>query len=257
MTGETHPPRSILITGASSGIGEELALGYAREGVDLAVSGRHAGRLADVAAACRDKGADVVSETIDVIDRAAMAGWINRVDERRPIDLVIANAGISGGTAGDGEDDEQVRDIFAVNLAGVLNTVLPVLPAMKARGAGQIAVVSSIAGFRGLSSAPAYSASKAAVKAWGEAIRPMLAEDGISVSVVCPSFVTTRMTDVNKFPMPFIMPAEKAAAIIRRGLDRRKPLIVFPWQAALAARILANLPAWIMDPLLRRMPRKG
>ena len=251
------PPKSILITGASSGIGAALALAYAETGTFLALSGRNSERLAEIAAQCRSRGAKVTAETIDVTDMSAMGSWIDRLEMDTPIDLVIANAGISGGTGGDGESDAQVREIFAVNLAGVLNTALPIIPAMRARRAGQIAIISSIAGFRGLATAPAYSASKAAVKAWGEAMRPQLADDGIAVSVVCPGFVTSRMTDANDFKMPFIMSAEKAADIVRRGLAQQKPLIVFPWQMSVLVRVIANLPSWALDALMSRAPRKG
>ena len=256
MAGKPQPPRSILITGASSGIGEGLARLYAAPGVFLALSGRDGGRLGDVADACRKAGADVAAETMDVTDRAAMTVWVRSVDERHPLDLVIANAGISAGTSGTGDGDEQARDIFAVNLAGVINTIHPVLPALRRRGGGQIALMSSIAAFRGLPGTPAYAASKAAVKSYGEGLRPLLVDDGVRVSVVCPGFVESRMTAVNKFPMPFIMTAAKSARIIRRGLARNKARIVFPWPMHLMMWLLGTLPpAWV-DPILRRAPRK-
>ncbi|MCH7832740.1 MAG: SDR family NAD(P)-dependent oxidoreductase, partial [Proteobacteria bacterium] len=192
----------------------------------------------------------------DVADRDATARWIETADAEHPLDLVIANAGISAGTGGRGESESQARDIFAVNLAGVLNTVWPAITAMRGRGRGQIAIVSSIAGFRGLPGTPAYSASKAAVKAYGEALRGWLAADGIKVSVVCPGFVRTRMTDENPYPMPFIIDADKAAGIIRRGLERNKARIIFPWPMHLAAWLLGALPPAWTDSLLTRAPKK-
>jgi short-subunit dehydrogenase len=222
-------PRSILISGASSGIGEALALAYAGPGVHLALTGRNAARLEAVAGTCRDQGAD----------------------------LVIANAGISAGTGGLGETAEQTRNIMAVNLEGVMNTVLPVLPGLRARRRGQDEIVSSLAGFHGIPGAPAYCASKAAVKVWGEALRGHLAPEGIGVTVVCPGFVVSRMTAVNKFPMPLLMEVERAAAIIKRGLARNKARIVFPRRLAAAVWLLAALPPAVTDPLLRRMPKKG
>jgi short-subunit dehydrogenase len=147
--------------------------------------------------------------------------------------------------------------VLSVNVDGVLNTVLPVLPRMVARGRGQIALMSSLAGFRGFPGSPTYCASKAMVRVWGEALRPELAARGIEVSVICPGYVTTRMTAVNTFPMPFLMPAERAAQIIKRGLARNKARIVFPWRLYAVVRLIAALPpAWI-DPLLARLPRKA
>ena len=256
MTKRVTPPTSILITGASSGIGAALAKAYAADGVTLALSGRNRQRLDAVAAACREKGAEVAADTIDVTERAAMTGWVTATDDAAPLGLVIANAGISAQTGGAGDDGEQVRDIFAVNVAGVLNTVLPVIPRMRHRGRGQIALMSSIAGFRGLPGAPAYSASKAAVKVYGEALRGRLAADGVGVSVVCPGYVRSRMTADNEFPMPFLMDAERAAAIVKRGLGRGKARICFPLPMHCAAWLLGALPPSWTDPILSRLPRK-
>ncbi len=155
MAKRVTPPTSILITGASSGIGAALAKAYAADGVTLALSGRDRRRLDAVATACRDAGARVAADTIDVTERAAMTRWVTAADDAAPLGLVVANAAISAQTRGAGDDEEQVRDIFAVNVAGVLNTVLPVIPRMRRRGRGQIALMSSIAGFRGLPGAPA------------------------------------------------------------------------------------------------------
>ncbi len=249
-------PSSILITGASSGLGRALAVRYARPGVRIHLSGRDSARLAEAHAACVAKGARVSAETVDVADRAAMSAWIARADSASPLDLVIANAGISGGTGGQGEDEAQTRAIFDVNFAGVVNTVWPAIQAMRPRRAGQIAIMASLAGYRGFPSAPAYAASKAAVKAWGEGLRGWLKPDGISVNVVCPGFVTTRMTAQNRFPMPLLMDADKAAAIVAEGLKRDKPRISFPWQIAFLVWLFAALPPAWTDPLLARMPKK-
>ena len=255
------PPTCILITGASSGIGAALAFAYAAPGVTLALTGRNGRRLRTVARRCEDKGARVLLETTDVQDRAAMADLIARLNQDTPLDLVIANAGISGGTqAQDGEKktegEEQARDIFAINLAGVLNTMWPAITIMTARGRGQIALVSSLSGYRGLAGAPAYSASKAAVKAYGEAMRPRLAEAGVRLSVVCPGFVQSRITDQNDFAMPLLMSAEKAADRILRGLARDTALIAFPWPMRCAAWAYGALPSVVSDRLARFLPRK-
>jgi short-subunit dehydrogenase len=248
-------PRSVLITGASSGIGAALAEAYARPGVRLFLAGRDAARLDAVAARCT--AAEVETRVLDVTDAAAMARWIAEADAEAPLGLVIANAGISGGTAGGGEGEAQVRRIFAVNLDGVLNTLWPVIPAMRARRSGQLAIVSSVAGFRGIPGSPAYSASKAAVLAYGDALRGELHADGVHVAVICPGYVVSRMTDANDFPMPWLMPAEKAAGIIKRRLARGKGRIVFPWPMLWTVRVLQALPIALTDPLLRRLPKKG
>ncbi len=249
-------PTSILITGASSGIGAALALGYAGPGVTLALSGRDDKRLADIAEACRRAGATVHAQTIDVTDRDACTRWIAERDEACPLELVIANAGISGGGAGTADAHLETRRIFATNIDGVVNTVLPALDRMGARRRGQIAIIGSPAGFRGLPSAPAYSASKAAVRAWGEALRIRHAEDGIEICVVYPGFVDTRMTENNPFPMPFLMDAERAARIIRRGLERNRGCIAFPFPIYAAAWIVSLMPLWLLTLTMRRLPRK-
>jgi len=256
MATPPNSPAAVLITGASSGIGEALAKAYATPGRLLALAGRDRGRLDAVATACRGFGAAVEAAAIDVADRDAMRAWIEGVDDRHPIDLAIANAGISAGTGGQGESEEQCRNIFAVNLDGVLNTAWPALTRMRGRRRGQIAIISSIAAFRGLPGTPAYSASKAAVKAYGEALRGWLAKDGIRVSVVCPGFVRSRMTAVNKFPMPMIMDADKAAGIIVKGLARDKARIAFPWPMYALLWLLGALPPAWTDPLLKVVPEK-
>jgi len=250
-------PRSIVITGASSGIGEALAAGYAGPGISLALTGRDQDRLDKVADCCRNAGATVIAGIVDSADRAAMAAWLAAVDATAPVDLVIANAGISAGTGGGVETEEQARRILSVNLDGVLNTIHPLLPAMRARRRGQIALMASQAGFRGLPGAPAYCASKAAVRVYGEALRGDLAGEGIGVSVICPGFVKSRMTAVNRFPMPFLMDSEQAARAIRRGLERNAARIAFPWPMAAAVWLLALLPPGWTDAALARAPRKG
>lgn len=249
--------KSILITGASSGIGQAVALEFAKPGVHLTITGRNAERLDQLETLLINKGADVTALALDVVDRAGMTQMANDAENSHPFDLVIANAGIASSSNDDTPAEELIRDIFAVNLAGVLNTVLPVATLMRARGAGHIAIVSSIAGLRGLPTAPAYSASKVAVKAWGEAVRPQLAADGVGMTIIIPGFVESRITDANTFPMPFIMPAEKAAKIIVNGLQHRKRTIAFPWQMVWLMRILTMLPGPLFDKLLSRGPKKA
>lgn len=250
-------PKHILITGGSSGLGAELARTYAAPGITLALTGRDAARLEAVADQCRAQGATVETAVLDMTDAAALEGWILARDDALPIDLAIANAGISAGTGGDTEPVEQVRRIFAVNVDGVMNTVLPLIPRMQARRRGQIALMASLAGFRGFPGAPAYCGSKAAVKIYGEGLRGVLAGSGVEVSVVCPGYVRTPMTDRNGFPMPFLMDADKAARLIRDRLARNKARIAFPWPMLAAVWLLQALPPGFIDPLMRLLPSKS
>jgi short-subunit dehydrogenase len=259
MSKDQKLPKSILITGASSGIGEALALHYAGPGVFLALSGRNEDRLEQVAQACRKRGALVDMAILSVTETGLMEDWITQIDEEHPLDLVVANAGISGGTGGPmvGEPISQARAIFDVNLMGVLNTLDPIIPRMTERGQGQIAVISSMAGFRGFPGAPAYSASKGAVRFYGEALRGALKPAGIKVNVICPGFVATRMTKVNDFPMPFTWSAPKAANRIARDLSRNVGRITFPWPVRASVWLLALLPDCLAQRLLTILPAKA
>ncbi len=249
-------PKNIAITGASSGLGAALARHYAAPGAILHLHGRHHERLAAVARDCRSLGAEVFIQTGNVTDADAVAAWLLAADAQTPIDLVIANAGISAGIGGGGESAEQVQNIFSTNIGGVINTVQPLLPQMIERKRGQIAIISSLAGIRGLPSSPAYSASKACVRVWGEGLRGWLKTYGIEVSVACPGFIKTPLTDVNPYPMPFMMEAGKAARIIAAGLAKNKSRIAFPWQLYVPLQLMSWLPLWFADPLFARLPAK-
>ena len=222
--------RSVLITGASSGIGRGLATSYAAPGVRLALVGRNAERLAETAAQCTAQGATVTCGQLDVRDRGALAGWIRAVDEECPIDIAIANAGMPGGLRFGRllEDPDAARAIIAINLIGTINTLDPVAERMLQRGRGQIAVSGSFSAFRGLPYCPAYGASKAAVHAYAEALRAALAGHGIRVSIIAPGIVATPMTRDLVCPKPMLMSVDRAVRVIRRGLDRGAPLIAFP-----------------------------
>lgn len=233
----------IVITGASSGIGEAVALDYARPGAALALTGRDAQRLEAVASACRAKGAIVVADTIDVTERERFAAWLKAFDDAHPVDLILANAGISVDKDNSSIDDFAViRRTFDVNVNGVLNTVEPLLDRMIARRRGQIAVVSSLAAFIGLPYSASYNASKAAVRVWGESLRYVLKKHDIGVSVICPGFVVSRMTAGAPFPMPFLMSSARASSIIRRGLANNRARIAFPIGTKAAVWLGAVLP---------------
>lgn len=242
-------PRSILITGASSGIGAAVAREYAAPGVRLVLVGRDGQRLEQVAVACRAKGAEVELGLVDVRDRAAMRDFLLAADARRPLELLLANAGINTGLpAGElAEDPDAVRGIFAINLLGVLNTVEPLIAPMAARGAGVIAMTGSIAAVRGLPYSPAYCATKAAVHLYAESLRGTLARKGVAVSLIVPGFVHTPLNADLVAPKPLAMNDERAARIIRRGLDRRKPLIAFPRLLYWGARLTTVLPTRLVD----------
>jgi short-subunit dehydrogenase len=244
--------RTILITGASSGIGCALALDYAAPGMRLALIGRDADRLAATAAAARAKGAEVEEGTIDVRDRRAMAEWIGATDGTWHFDLAIANAGITTGLGPDDltEDPEAVRAIIATNLIGVLNTAEPLIAPMCARGIGQLAFVGSLAGLRGLPYSPAYCITKSGVQAYTESIRPRLEARGVVVTLIVAGFVKTPLNDSISAIKPGEITDAQAAALIRRGLARGKAIIAFP-RFLYAATLLGRfLPARLYDRMM-------
>ena len=248
---------NILITGASSGVGKELAKIYANKDNNLFLSGRNEKRLQEVKEFCQDLAALVNVQIIDVCDQLATRNWIKNIAKNHKIDLVIANAGISAGTDGGPESFDQIQKIFKTNIDGVLNTIQPAIEIMKSQKSGQIALMSSLAGFRGLPSSPAYSASKSCVRVYGEALRGNLCALGIKVNVICPGYIKTPMTDVNSFPMPFLMSAEKAAGIIKDGLSKNRSRIAFPFPFYFIVWLATLLSNRIIDPIFKRLPGKS
>jgi short-subunit dehydrogenase len=246
-------PTSVVITGASSGLGAGLALSYAAPGVRLGLIGRDAGRLAEVADAARGRGAAVETAVMDVSRREPLGAWLVEFDSKNPVDLLVANAGISAGTGPDGslEGLALASRQVAINLLGTMHTLEPLLPRLAARRAGQVAVVSSLAGLRGLPYSPGYCASKAGVRAYGEALRALLAPEGVAVSVIVPGFFDSRMTDRYIGSKPFKISTERAVAVVRRGLDRRQRRIVFPRLLALGVIATDLMPALFGDMILR------
>ena len=240
-------PSRIVITGASRGIGAALARLYAGPGVSLALLGRDTGQLDAVAAACRTQGAEAETVVADVRDRSAMAERLLAIDAARPVDLVVANAGVAMPPGGPPAEDSTAYGEIDTNLLGALNSVLPLLPGMAARRSGQVAFVSSLAAFAPLPNAAGYSATKAAILAYGLAARHRLRASGIRVSVVCPGYVDTEMGDRYGGWQPLKMSADAAALRIRAGLAANRAVVAFPRRLALVARLSPFTP----EPILR------
>lgn len=243
-----------VITGASSGIGEALAQACAQRGDTLFLSGRNAERLADVVSRCRALGSSAEGQTVDVTDAEAMRDWLSACEAKSPIDRVFANAGVSTGE----ETEANARATFATNVGGCLNAVFPAIAIFRSRPHpnAQIVITASIAGYGPLKACPAYSATKACVKTWGLSLRGMLAPEGIRVSVVCPGFVRSRITDKNTCPMPFFWEATRAANCILARADRNVGLIAFPWPMRFGSWLLSILPQRANEMLNRLLPKK-
>lgn len=242
-------PRSLVVTGASSGIGAALARAYARPGLTMGLTGRDADRLAAVAADARAAGATVVEGVFDVRDRTALTAFLTRFDETFPIDILYANAGVAAGL-GPGrsaEPAETAHRLIDVNLRGPVDTVTAVVERMRSRRAGHIVLVSSLAGLAAQPDLPTYSATKAGLRFYGDALRQWLRRDGVAVTVVCPGFVTSPMSSRHDGAKPFEISAERAAAIIRRGVAARRALVAFPWPLVLSIWFSNLVPAVVSD----------
>jgi len=182
-----------------------------------------------------------------------LGAWLLEQDAATPIDLVIPAAGTSAGTAPDGTPEGRDRATAQVraNLLGAMHVVEPLLPRLLARGRGQVALIASTAALRGLPYSPGYSASKAGVRAYGEALRALLAPRGVAVTVVVPGFFSTPMTDRWHGPTPFLVPLDRMVAVVRRGLDRRAARVVFPRLLALGTQAADLMPAFLGDRIMR------
>lgn len=244
----------MVITGASSGIGAALARHYAATGARMSLLGRNGARLQDVAAQCVALGASTAAQTGDVTEASFMSQWLLGCDDRTPVDLVIANAGIGGQLAmasPSGETAAATHEILSVNILGVANSIVPLLPRLVERRRGHLVLQSSLAGYLGLPDAPAYSASKAAIRIYGNALHRLLMPQGVKVSVVCPGFVKTPMSESLPGKQPFLWSPERAADYIAMKIAQGRHEIVFPWQLAMLSRIATMLPAFVLDPLLK------
>lgn len=255
---------SVLITGASSGVGEALAMECARRGVrNIFICGRNAERLAAVVKKCEEASsvqAHVAGTVLDVTDAAATRAWIEECDAAAPLEIVFSNAGIGTGI----ENEENVRKTFATNVGGGLNVVLPAIelfrrnptiPDGKPRRR-QIVITASIAGYAPLSTCPSYAATKAAMKSWALSLRGMLKREGIWVNAICPGFIRSRITDRNTCPMPFFMEADRAARIILDRVDRNVGLIAFPWPMRLGVWLMSALPWRLSEFISCLLPEK-
>lgn len=245
----------VFITGASSGIGAALARHYGARGATLGLAARRADALAAVG---RSSGGPFEAYSCDVRDPAPLRAAARDFIERHGVpDVVIANAGISHGTLTEhAEDARTFAEILEVNVVGLVHTFQPFIEPMRESGGGRLVGIASVAGFRGLPGAGAYSASKAAAIRYLEALRVELRTSAIRVLTICPGYVASPMTERNPYPMPFLLEADEAARRIARAIEAGRSFTVIPWQMAIAGRLLAMLPNAIFDRLASRAGRK-
>lgn len=244
-----------MISGATGGIGAALAEIYAGPEKTLILTGRNAPRLDEISRKCQEKGATVLSKAFDITDTKTLTEWLEQIIKITNIDLIIANAGISAGINSEKQYEPLpvVHELFKVNIDSVIHTIYPLIEHMQQQGRGQIAIMSSLAALRGLPHSPAYSASKAAIKAYGESLRALLKKSGISVSVICPGFVKTPMSDKVIGPKPFMISARKAAMIVQKKLAKKSCQITFPFPLKLSMSVLNLLPKTWTDALLMKI----
>ena len=246
--------KTVLITGASGGIGSALARVYARADVTLLLWGRDAARLEETAVACRARGARCVVESFDLRDIALQLSHLSAVDAATPIDLAIFNAGLGGTPPADApaETPEASRAVAEVNFLAPVAGANWVAAAMAARGRGQIVLIGSIAESYPLPMAPTYAATKAGLRLFAEALGIRLARHGVSVTLVSPGFIDTAMSRQVTEPKPFLMSADRAAVLIARGISARARTIVVPWQFAVIRAMTDLLPRAVLRRVLSR-----
>ena len=247
--------RGIVITGASRGLGAALARRFAAPGVRMLLIARSPAALAKVARDCATRGAEARGAALDVADAAGMAAALAAFEAEGPVDLAIANAGTSAGTAPDGtpESVETATRQVAVNLLGAMHLAGPLLPGMIARQRGTIGLIASVAAFRGLPDCAGYCASKAGLLAWGEALRAAHLRRGLRVSVICPGFFDSAMGERFLGPRPLAISLEAAAERTHRALLAGRARAVFPARMGWLLRLLALLPPTLGDRAVRLM----
>lgn len=246
--------KTILITGASSGIGAALARAEARSGVTLLLWGRNAARLERVAQECRARGAEARTEIFDLSDTAGLPARLAAADAAAPIDLAIFNAGL-GGTAPDNavtEGPGTARAIAEVNFVAPVVGAHLMAEAMARRGGGQIVLIGSISESYPLPMAPTYAATKAGLRMFAEALRLRLTKHHVRVSLVSPGFIDTPMSQQVTQPKPFLIGADAAAKVISRRVARGDATIVVPWQFRILRAATELLPRSILHWVLAR-----
>jgi NAD(P)-dependent dehydrogenase (short-subunit alcohol dehydrogenase family) len=247
------PPERVWITGASMGIGEALARRLARDGAEVIATARSEDRLAALAAG---SGGRVVAWPLDVTDHAAVLAAVSRIEaERGPIDIAVLNAGSHRPVTAAEFTAEGLRRLMELNVFGVASCLEALIPRMIARGRGRIAVVASVAGYRGLPSSAYYGATKAALINLAESLKFDLDRAGVTLQLIDPGFVKTPLTDRNDFPMPFLISADLAAERIARGLRSSRFEIAFPRAFVLVLKLLRILPYALYFPLVGRGTR--
>ena len=248
-------PRRIVISGASSGLGKALARHYLKRGAIVAAIARR-GELLQVMAA--EFPGQMLCYALDVRDSASLQQAAEDFIARYGCpDVVIANAGVSTGTLTEHAEDIAVfQAVMDINLMGMVKTFQPFIPPMRMAQAGTLVGIASVAGFRGLPGASAYSASKSAVISYLESLRVELRDSGIKVVTICPGYIRTPMTVPNPYPMPFIIDAGEAAKRMVHAIDRQTSFTVIPWQMGLIGLVLNILPRWIFDRVFVNAPRK-
>jgi NAD(P)-dependent dehydrogenase (short-subunit alcohol dehydrogenase family) len=251
----SRPWKVVWITGGGTGIGREVALKLAQAGCQVAISARTGQTLRDVAAL----HPNVHVFPLDVTDPAQTVLTLDAIETTLgPVDLALFNAGVWDPMGASDYTSQRAALSMQVNYGGVCNGVAAIVPRFRTRARGHLALVASVAGYRGLPQAAAYAPSKAAVIALAEVLRPELARIGVTVSVINPGFVKTPMTDVNTFPMPFLVTSDVAAEAIIAGLAKQKFEIAFPWQLVAIMKVLRVLPYGLFFWISSRMqPKKS
>jgi short-subunit dehydrogenase len=246
--------RKVLITGASSGIGEGLALAVAKKGAVLGLLARREDLLRELAAKCEKAGGVARAYPADVTDPSAVEEAFQQfIHEFSTVDILIANAGIGGNSESvRSYHPESVKQVVDVNLNGAVNAVYAVLPRMLEQGHGQLVAISSLAGFRGLPKSAAYSASKAALTTFFESVRLDVKDKGIDVTIIQPGFIKTPLTAGRHNRMPFLMELDDAIPLFIRAIEKRKKFAAFPWQLATIVRAGKFMPAWMYDRIAGR-----
>ena len=241
----------VFLTGASSGIGEALAIEMAKRGAILGLVARREEILRDLAKRCETVGGKARVFACDVVDEVAVQ---NSADELRNefgrIDILIANAGIGGNNQETRElQPAAVKKVIDINLMGAVNSVYAVLPQMLERGSGQLVAISSLAGFRGLPKSAAYSASKGAMTNFFESVRLDVQQKSVSVTIIQPGFIKTPLTSGRANKMPFIMELEDSMPCFLNAIEQKKKFSAFPWQLATFVRLGRIFPAWFYDKI--------